>query len=67
MNFKRKQEANQIYFNSFWQMITPTGPDSEGSSPDMDFMYSDTDIYDKILEIYSYTKRSEFQLNVKAF
>lgn len=36
--------------------------------PDLDFIYSDTDILaNEIAELYSYTEQPEFQLNVKAF
>lgn len=44
------------------------GSYGRGSSPDLDFVYSDADLYDnEISELYSYTEHSEFQLNVKAF
>ncbi|XP_076262128.1 striatin interacting protein isoform X2 [Rhynchophorus ferrugineus] len=39
-----------------------------GDSPDLDFIYDDTDSYgNEIAELYSYTEQPELQLNVKAF
>lgn len=42
--------------------------DGDADCPDIDFDYSDTDLFhNELAEIYSYSEQPEFQLNLKAF